>query len=135
MKKKMIALVTLAAVLLFGAGVAVGAAGNEPGSSTDPLVSKSYVDSKVATVTKSSGYREVTLSKGKQLVCDAGTQLVVVSGTAKATAVLSDITQGSALSKNKQVSANHSYIVTKDNSGIKATKSTTVFVFGTYSIK
>lgn len=120
---------------IFGAGYAVGAATAEPGSNGDPLVSKSYLENRISTVEKQSGLQSVTLSKGKQLVCSKGAQLVVVSGSVKATGSLSDITDGKRIAKNKAVSNDHSVIVVKDKTGVKATKSAVVFVAGSYTVK
>lgn len=134
-KKKWMLGIVLSVVLVFGAGVAVGAAGTEPGSNSDPLITKSYLDSRMANVTAECSYQEVTLSKGKKLVCPKGTQIVLISGSAQTTASLSDITVGQRVAKNKAVSANHSCLVTKDSTGVKASKSCTLFVAGEYKIQ
>ena len=129
-KQSMITLALLAVLLLVGTGYAAGAAGAQPGSNADPLVSKSYVDEQVASIQKKSGYEAITLSKGKQLVCAKGAQVVVT-----ATGSLSDLTEGKKVAKGKAVSTDHSFLVLKENTGVKATKSATVFVQGQYSIK
>lgn len=49
-KQSMITLALLAVLLLVGTGYAAGAAGAQPGSNADPLVSKSYVDEQVASI-------------------------------------------------------------------------------------
>lgn len=134
-KQSMITLALLAVLLLVGTGYAAGAAGAQPGSNADPLVSKSYVDEQVASIQKKSGYEAITLSKGKQLVCAKGAQVVVTTGAAKATGSLSDLTEGKKVAKGKAVSTDHSFLVLKENTGVKATKSATVFVQGHYSIK
>lgn len=134
-KKRAILGIAIAAIFIFGAGFAAGAAGSEPGSNGDPLITKSYLDSRISSITEDAAYQEVTLSKGKRLVCAKGAQIVVLTGTAKATAPLSDITKGSRIAKNKTVDSNHNCLVTKDNTGVKASKSCTIFVTGSYTIK
>lgn len=134
-KTKWIVGLVLSAVLLFGAGIGVGAASSEPGSNTDPIVTKSYVDNQITDIKQDGMYQEVTLASGKKLSCGAGTQVIVVSGEAKSTAAMVDITDGSKMAKNKKISQNHSYLVTTKNTGIKATKNAKVFVIGTYSVK
>lgn len=134
-KTKLIICMLLVLCFIFGAGYAVGAATAEPGSNGDPLVSKSYLENRISAVEKQSGLQSVTISKGKQLVCSKGAQLVVISGSVKATGALSDITDGKRIAKNKTVSNDHSVVVVKDKTGIKATKSAVVFVAGSYTIK
>lgn len=134
-KTKWIVSIVLGAALLFGAGMGVGAAGSEPGSNVDPIVTKSYVDSQITEIKQDGMYQEVTLASGKKLSCGAGAQIIVISGEAKSTASLVDITDGSKLAKNKKISQNHSYLVTSKNTGIKATKNAKVFVIGNYSVK
>lgn len=134
-KRKTVIVMLLVVCAIFGAGYAVGAATAEPGSNGDPLVSKSYLENRMADVEKQAGLQSVTLSKGKQLVCSKGAQLVVVSGAAKATGSLSDVTDGKKVAKNKAVANDHSVIVVKDKTGVKASKSAVVFVAGSYTVK
>ena len=134
-KTKWVICMALSSVLLFGAGIGVGAAGTEPGSNGDPIVTKSYVDSQVTEIKQEGMYQEVTLASGKKLSCGEGAQIIVISGEAKSTASLVDITDGNKLDKNKKISTNHSYLVTSKNTGIKATKNAKVFVIGNYSTK
>ena len=63
-------MITVLCVLTFKAGVMVGAADNEPGSVGDPLVSKSYLDSRLDGL--SGVMTKVTLSKGSVLVAAEG---------------------------------------------------------------
>ena len=134
-KRRIIIFMLLVMCFIFGAGYAVGAATAEPGSNGDPLVSKSYLENRIAAVEKQAGLQSVTLSKGKQLVCSKGAQLVVVSGSVKATGSLSDITDGKKIAKSKSVPNDHSVIVVKDKTGVKASKSAIVFVAGSYTLK
>ena len=134
-KKKWIISMILGSVLLFGAGIGVGAAGSEPGSNGDPLITKSYLDNQIAQVQKDGMYKEVSLAAGKKLVCDAGAQVIVVSGGAKTTAALVDVTEGTKSKKGTKVELYHSYLMTSNSTGVKATKSAKVFVSGNYTVK
>ena len=127
--------VILGAMLIFSAGIAAGAAGTDPGSDGDPLVTKSYVDEQIAQVKGESAFEVVTLGAGKKLSCDPGTQIVMTSGAGKATGALSDTTKGEKLAKGKKAENHHMYLTTSANTGIKVTKSAKVLVNGNYAIK
>ena len=132
MKKRWF-IAVFAVIIIFSAGMMVGAASSDPGSNADPLVTKSYVDQKLQDVEKESGYKSVT--KGRKLVCDSGAMVIVISGKAKTTGAMSDVTDGISLASGKAVSINHNYLVTKNGTGVKASKSCKVFVMGGYSLK
>lgn len=125
-----------AALVLAGVGFWAGgvrAAGIQPGSNADPLVSKSYVDQYVQ-------FRVVNLTKGQMLVADGGTELVVRAGQAAAVASLSggvsDLTGGKDLKQDEPVSANHLLLIPRsDGRGLKATTDAIVLVRGTYLVQ
>src|SRR5665648_1214968 len=73
---KKITIIVLIGVLILGIG-GVSAAVNTPGSETDPVVTKSYVDSKVS-------YLPVKLEAGQTLIGDEGTEIILRSGEATA---------------------------------------------------
>lgn len=133
--KKMLITLLLVAFVIFGAGFAVGAVTAEPGSNEDPLITKSYLDTRIAEFNKDIGYQKITVSKGRSLACVAGTQIIMTSGTAKANAALMDTTTGKKTSKSKKLTKNHSLLVTKDNTTIKASGSCVVYVLGNYTLK
>lgn len=124
------------ALALVGAGAWAGgarAAGTEPGSSADPLVSRSYVDQYVQ-------FRVVNLSQGQLLLADAGAELVVRAGRATAVASLagglSDLTAGQDLKQGEPAPANHLLLVARsDGRGLKAEADTILLVRGTYLIQ
>lgn len=159
MKLTRIALGSLLALCLL-----VGAAGGyvwgrqaraqapEPGTEQDPLVTRSYVDDKLQALAE-KGYvdqvvtdklqpfqlKVVDLPKGKQLVAEGGTEIVVRAG--RATVVgsnlggLADVTVGKDLTKG-EAPLNHLLVVPRsDGRGLKAVTDCVVLVRGGYSIR
>ena len=100
---KRITIIVLISVFILGIA-GVSAAVNTPGSETDPVVTKSYVDSKVS-------YLPVKLEAGQTLIGDEGTEIILRSG--EATAIdngangVSDISAGKDLMTDNSVAANH----------------------------
>lgn len=133
--KKMLITLLLMAVLIFGAGLIVGAVTADPGSNEDPLITKSYLDTRIEEFNKDTGYQKITVSKGRSLVCATGAQLIVVSGNVKANAALIDTTKGKKTAKSKNLTKNHSLLVTKDNTSVKSSGSSVVYVLGQYKLK
>lgn len=104
-----------------------------PGSEQDPLVSRSYVDSKMRMTV-------VEVPAGKKLLGGAGTEMVVRSGSATAIDTvlggLSDVTGAKDLRKGDAAPANHLLIVPRDDGrGILAMTSLFVMVRGSYTIE
>lgn len=142
-------------ILLLGAKVAF----TEPGSSSDPLVTlsyvenkieqlKYYVDSKIAgsstTNTKQANWEVVEVPAGSSLICKDGTEIILRSGRATAIAVqkngivngLTDITAGKDLGIDELILANHLLIVPRnDGRGAKAISHTFFLVKGEYEIR
>ena len=130
---------------LIATTAAVGAAGYEPGSSDDPVVTKSYVDAQIAALKKGDGgtatvFEPVFVEAGKTLVGGGGTELILRSGGALAVAKgadgLSDVTEGKDLAGGFAVTRNHLLLVPRDDGrGISAATDIWVMVKGTYSIE
>ncbi len=123
---------------------AVGAASYEPGSSEDPLVSKSYVDSQIAALKggegSSSVFSPVFVEAGRRLIGYEGTELILRSGGALAVAKgqdgLSDVTEGKDLGGGFAVTRNHLLLVPRDDGrGISAATDIWVMVKGGYTIE
>ncbi len=140
--------VLIVALALIVTTVAVGAAGYEPGSSEDPVVTKSYVDAQIAALKSSGGtsgtaaavFQPVFVEAGKKLVGGEGTELILRSGGALAVASgqdgLSDVTAGRDLAGGLAVSRNHLLLIPRDDGrGISAATDIWVLVKGTYSIE
>ena len=70
MKKTKFIIAAIVALALIAATAAVGAASYEPGSSEDPIVTKSYVDSQIEALKKSGGstvvFEPVSVAEGKE---------------------------------------------------------------------
>lgn len=113
-------------VLLLAAFLAAawGFAG-EPGSSSDPLVTKSFLE-------EAYGWRVTTVPAGEKLVLDLGSEAVLRSGKAVVLGTkaggLADLTLGEDLPDGVLVPANH-YLISAsgDGRGVRAL-STTVFL-------
>ena len=141
----------------------VYAAKGDAGSSNDPLVTKSYVDSKVTQLQKtvevqasmidlltqeinnmgkeeSSNYEVVTVPAGQSIVGKQGTEIIVRSGNGQVLASdgggLQDMTEGTDLLGGSEIPKYHLVIIPReDGRGIYATKDLIVMVRGGYNIQ
>lgn len=132
MKKSVIIFIVTILVMVLGVSIAM-AATNQPGSEADPVVTKSYVDSRTS-------YSPISLTAGQKLIGGEGTEIILRSG--EATAIdngangISDLTIGTDLMTGSQVVTNHLLLVPrKDGRGITATTDIWVMVRGTYTIQ
>ena len=144
-------------------GSSVYAAKGDAGSSNDPLVTKSYVDSKVTQLQKtvevqasmidlltqeinnmskeeSSSYEVVTVPAGQSIVGKQGTEIIVRSGNGQVLASdgggLQDMTEGTDLLGGSEIPKYHLVIIPReDGRGIYATKDLIVMVRGGYNIQ
>lgn len=148
MNKKLVtgalALLIVAATMLGGAGIFGAESG--AGTAADPVVTKSYVDAKIAEIQSSSGSGEsvtfdpVFVGAGKKVLGGGGSELILRSGSA--TAVdngvngVSDLTDGKDLKGGSTVQKNHLLLVPRDDGrGILALTDTWVMIKGPYVIK
>ncbi len=132
MKKSVILSIVMILVMVLGISIAM-AATNEPGSETDPVVTKSYVDSRTS-------YSPISLTAGQKLIGGEGTEIILRSG--EATAIdngangISDLTIGTDLMTGSQVGTNHLLLVPRnDGRGITAITDIWVMIRGTYTIQ
>ncbi len=132
--KKRTLIIGMTAVIIFGLTFGYAASGGttEPGTESDPLVSKSYVDAKTM-------YTPIQLTAGQRLVGSEGTEIILRSGIA--TAIdngangVSDITAGADLMTGTQVGLNHLLLVPRDDGrGITAVTDIWVMIRGDYTI-
>ena len=83
-------------------------------------------------------FQEVTLSSGSELICAAGTELLLRSGsayvTARETPGLLDTSGGADLNRGTYLEKNHMYLVASDGNGICADGSITVLIRGDFEI-
>lgn len=149
MKKKTMGLVLIGA--LFISKIAF----TEPGSSTDPLVTRSYVDGKIKdlkdyfskeidkeVVGETSNLEIVNLKKGQVLVCDGGTEIILRGGKATAYGVvedrgIADVTKGEDIDNiTSYIPYNHLLLVPRsDGRGAYAIEDAIFMVRGSYIIK
>lgn len=151
-KKIKIAAVILCLALSFSAVLA------EPGGSDDPIISQSYVEnvlmptikqyveSRIAEVNSGKGtgsaatFEVVEATSGQQIICSAGTELILRMGSASVIATekggLADTTAGFDLADGTAMPSNHLLIVpVADGRGIKANNNIIVMIKGSYTIK
>ena len=159
-KKMKLGMIMLATLVV---GSSVYAAKGDAGSSNDPLVTKSYVDSKVTQLQKtvevqasmidlltqeinnmgeeeSSSYEVVTVPAGQSIVGKQGTEIIVRSGNGQVLASdgggLQDMTEGTDLLGGSEIPKYHLVIIPReDGRGIYATKDLIVMVRGGYNIQ
>lgn len=84
-------------------------------------------------------FQKITLSSGSELVCKAGTELLLYSGSAYVIARelpgLLDTSGGVDLSRGEYMEKNHMYLVAADGNGICADGNITVLIRGSYEIE
>ena len=145
--KKWHVIVLLLAVAVLAGGLGAYAAGTA-GTQGDPLISMSYLDDVLAPSIRSAytsrieseareleesvqnsladaagAFEAVSLAEGEGTPCPAGTQMLFRSGTAAATAALTDLTTGETLAAGSALAANHLYLATDDCELIACTAS------------
>ncbi|MBE6034225.1 MAG: hypothetical protein E7222_05935 [Clostridiales bacterium] len=132
MKKSIIVSIVTILVMVLGISI-VMAATDQPGSESDPVVTKSYVDSKTS-------FSPISLTAGQKLIGGEGTEIILRSG--EATAIdngangISDLTVGMDLMTGSQVVTNHLLLVPRnDGRGITAVTDIWVMVRGTYTVQ
>lgn len=136
MKKNIFMAACVALITCFlttGACLAAFGSDATPGSSDDPLVSKSYVDAALS-------YEVVHAQAGQSIIGGAGTEIVLRSG--EATAIdngangVSDMTSGTDLMSGTVVQANHLLLTPRsDGRGIYMKTEGYIMVRGEYTIK
>lgn len=150
-------------IAAIGAFVIIGAIGwyqsanadtSMPGGTTDPIVTKSYVDKKFAELQGQTGtgtgepaanseLEVVTLPFGSKLIVDSGGEIIVRTGKAIAYSEdangLSDMTDGLDIAPGKAVKTNHLILFPRGGRGVEAdpkqTKGLIVLVRGAYTIQ
>lgn len=125
-------------IILFQAGLKAGAASSQPGSSGDPLITKSYLDQRLSELgAEKNSYRKVTVAKGKTITAVAGAEMIVYSGngTVIGTAGLLNLSSGQVFQKGISIVLYNLYFSPASSSGITAASELTVFVRGDYQIK
>lgn len=157
--KTLFTVLTLTAGILVGVTLnnhfTVGSSATTPGSVSDPVVTKSYVDEQIRKIAggassgggggqaASQALEVVSVSSGKTLMLPAGSEAVIRAGKGIAYSSdangLSDLTAGADISPGKPVPSNHLIWFPRDGRGIVAdpnvSSSLTVLVKGPYYIQ
>lgn len=138
---------------LMGNALSVGTSSVTPGTVSDPVVTKSYVDEQIAklagggTTGGPSGatatLEVVTVPADRILMVNAGSEIVIRAGKAVAYSAdsngISDVTAGVDIKSGVAVPANHEIWFPRDGRGIQAaagaTSSLTVLVKGSYYLQ
>ncbi|MBQ8808344.1 MAG: hypothetical protein IJZ81_03460 [Clostridia bacterium] len=131
MKKRLVIILSvLCAVFVVGSASA-------PGTTQDPLVTKSYIDSMVIPATK---FQIVNVPAGKTVIGTAGTEMILrmgecsIVGTQKGG--VSDVTMGYDLADGVIVQGNHLLIVPLDDGrGVKTSTDCILMIKGGYEIR
>lgn len=125
----MVALAALASGVWLGR---VTAQTPEPGSSADPLVSKSYVDQQTL-------FRVVSVPAGQTIIGQAGTEIVLRGG--KATAIttqqggLLNVSAGTDMQQGEEIPSNHLIVIPRsDGRGFMAISDLVLMVKGSATI-
>ncbi|WP_066633885.1 hypothetical protein [Desulfolucanica intricata] len=143
--KSGVLVLTLAGVLMWGYASFADTAGS-PGSTGDPLVTKSFVEKYVQDFMSnfkpagSTEWQVVQLAPGKVMVANEGTELIVRSGKTvlvdSTTNGVPDLTTGNNIIAGQQPVKNHLLIFPRsDGRGIKAVESAWIMYKGSVDIK
>ncbi|MEC0259936.1 hypothetical protein [Paenibacillus lautus] len=161
----------MSAFLVLVIGIAAGSilntpadsAGTTPGTTDDPVVTKSYVDQQIQQALNGGGgttnptnptnptqpsqgadeVKNVALKPGKILIADAGTEFIVRSGNAviytEVASGVADLTDGKDLLNGETAPKNHLLSFPREGRGIQVKEGQTsnliVMVRGGYKIK
>lgn len=134
MKKIIITVLALAVIVSTVGAVTLFA---DPGDSSDPIITLSYVED---VVKKELSFQVVNMSKGDVLIGEAGTEIILRMGTAEIIATqkggLADLTSGTDLADGTNMPANHHLVIPVDDGrGIKAKNSVIVMVKGDFTLE
>ncbi|AFK86156.1 hypothetical protein V6B95_12730 [Thermoanaerobacterium saccharolyticum] len=146
--KKIYGLILVFVVMLAVIGIVYADSTQDPGSQQDPIVTKSYVDSKYDDLknyidskvgaVSSSNYDIVELKPGESITLYQGSEAIVrtdnTSTIVTSTDGVSDLTGGKDLKNNALIPANHLLLFPRsDGRGIKAKADTIIVVMGKYT--
>ena len=151
-KLRTVVLLILAAVLLGSLGVyALGTFGSE----SDPLITMSYLEKvlrpeleqQFAAETEAAleayksdtdhtkGYTPLTLQQGQTLVCKAGCEFLVRSGSAYVSEGLLNVTAGAEVAAKDWLLAHNLYLAVAEDACVLASGETVLMVRGEYTVK
>lgn len=129
-------LLAAAGIILYRAGMVKGASAGLPGSVSDPLITKSYLEQQLAKLGGgSASFFQISLSKGERLLLDCGSEVVLYSGSASVdgTEGLINLTTGELFRNGNSLVRYNLYLSPADSSGLTAAGNVVVFVQGGYT--
>lgn len=147
-----LACVGLVAAVIAGGAIAAGT----QGSQSNPLVTLDYLNEVVVPQlmkdvekqvkerfdalkkeqkTTGAAFQTVELEEGKTLRPEAGSQLLIRSGTLKSTDALVDLTTGETWANDGSLAANHLYIATGDKQTVTAESEAVLLLQGGYTVE
>lgn len=144
MKKKLLGIIVIGVLCtaMFRFGMVAGAATSAPGSTGDPLITQSYLEKRLSELEESltsvkTGYKKVSVTKGKQLIVGEGSEFVIYSGEADILGEkgMINLTTGKLVKKDTKTVRYEHYLSPGKASGIKAVISCVIYVNGEYSIQ
>lgn len=153
MKKRIIGILSAAVIIIvsFRTGMVFGSSGNEAGTTSDPLITKSYLEKRLKEISGDAysdpvvqtgsgeqlAYRKVSVTKGKYLLVAEGGEFIIYSGSG---VILGDrgamdLLEGEVNKTGSSTLPYHNYLSLSQNSGVKAVSSCIIYVRGDYTIK
>ena len=142
MKNKKVKIMVFALLLglcIFKVGIEVGAANSEPGSAGDPLITQSYLETRLDEISMGSGgtYQKIMLKKNDSISAGQGTEIILYSGNATVTGTqgLLNLSGGELFKSGNSVVKYNIFLAPSTGSGIKATTAVTLFIKGSYTAK
>ncbi|OPJ55249.1 hypothetical protein [Alkalithermobacter paradoxus] len=116
-----------------------------PGTNEDPLVTRSYVDTKISQINTSginivNTMQVITLNKGEKLILEAGSQMILRNGTARIidspSGGISNLTTGVDMIKDSNIPRNNLLLAPRsDGRGARAITDCIFTVTGNYRIE
>ena len=138
----------LCAAGIFGAGMAFGAGNGEPGSQGDPIVTLSYLESRLAALDNggnagkagdggsAAGFEKQTLTKGQTISVSDGGMLIVFSGSGRigGDKGMLNLSTGEMFGSGTSAVLFSVFLTIDDTAGVTALGNMTVYVCGKYKI-
>lgn len=154
-KKKYFTIALITGAIIFGSTLSLKTQADpapQPGTADDPVVTKSYVDQKIAALSGGGGstgigsdmssIEIIQLQKGQTLWAKSGTEVIVRTGKtvamSKDTNTIPDVTAGTDIKANTIIPNNHMLVFPNDTRGVRASDYNTsvcwLMVRGGYTI-
>ena len=126
----------MAAGLFFG-GYRAGAAGSGAGSASDPLITKSYLETRLSQVAGTSGgYVKVAVPKNGRIKLSETGQLFLYSGAGTVSdGKFVDLSSGDLFSKGNVCVKYNIFFAAGGSASVQVTTDSVFFVLGPYSVE